>query len=135
MTIHYHSDETESSTSPVELEAVQNSLASLDRTIHGCIHVLSDIVEICAKVDVSDLTAEIEVKVFGKTVFEGKVSSANPCLSVDLNPHIHGLGFELKFDVCLDIEKRCVTVDGKACVKYIIKKSCAHLHKHCIVHF
>lgn len=107
---------------------------NLDSEIKSCFGILK-VIEICVAVDTSALTAKVSVKVFGDTVASGTISATHPCLKVDVHPHAAGIGVKLEVEICLDIPGKKVTVDGKACVDYLIGHKCAHLHQHTIIHF
>ena len=112
----------------------QPDLMASAAEISACYKFLS-VIEICAYVDPSALSAKIEVKVLGTTVFTGEISQAHPCLSLKIDPHVGPVGVDLKLDICMDLSSRCITASGHACVHYVFDKKCADLNKHCIVHF
>jgi len=113
---------------------IHASVAGLENAIGGCFGFLS-VFQICAQVDVANLSATIELKAFGNTIASGTISAAHPCLAINVGKTIAGVGVEANLNVCLDISGRAITVDGKACVKYFIGKKCATLSKHTIIHF
>lgn len=107
---------------------------TLASEVKGCYGFLK-FIEVCVSADPSSLTASVEVKIFGDTVAKGTISAAHPCLKVDVHPHAGGIGVKLEVEICLDIAGKRVTIDGKACVDYLIGHKCAHLHDHTILHF
>ena len=135
MSIVYHSEKAGGANSVMTAAAGEDLFADFGKKLGGCFKVLGGAIELCATVDLTQLSAEVEIKVLGQTVASETVSRDHPCATLEANPSIGLTGVEIKLNICIDTANRCLTADGKACLDVMFDKKCATLHKQCIVHF